>query len=130
MAGTRWRLARLTVNYRTPAEIMTAAAGLLAAIDPGQPPPQSVRETGVPPWRTATTRDALPGTLAEITAAEAESEGQLAVIVPDTRVAELGAAVSRAVPGVSYGERPDLTNPVVLLGAGQAKGLEFDSVHR
>lgn len=128
LAGDRWRLARLTVNYRTPAEIMAAAAGLLAAIDPEQPPPQSVRQSGVPPWRTATTRDALPATLAEITGAEAESEGQLAVIVPDTRVAELGGAVSRAVPGASYGERLDLTNPVVVLGAGQAKGLEFDSV--
>jgi len=56
-----WRLlARLTVNYRTPAEIMAATAALLAAIDPGQPRPRSVRQTGVPPWRMATTRDAPP----------------------------------------------------------------------
>ena len=128
LAGDRWRLARLTVNYRTPAEIMAATAALLAAIDPGQPPPQSVRQTGVPPWRMATTRDAFPATLAEITGAEAESEGRLAVIVPDTLVAELGDVVSRAVPGVSFGESPDLTSPVVVLGARQAKGLEFDSV--
>jgi hypothetical protein len=39
---------------------MAATADLLAAIDPGQQPPQSVRETGVLPWRMATTRDALP----------------------------------------------------------------------
>ncbi len=128
LAGDRWRLARLTVNYRTPAEIMAATAGLLAAIDPGQPPPQSVRQAGAPPWRMATTRDALPATLAEVTGEEAESEGHLAVIVPDTRVAELGDAVSRAVPGASYGESLDLTDPVVVLGARQAKGLEFDSV--
>jgi hypothetical protein len=76
----------------------------------------------------ATTRDALPATLAEITAAEAGGGGQLAVIVPDTRIAELGAAVSRAVPDVPFGGNPDLTSPVVLLGATQAKGLEFDSV--
>ena len=75
LAGDRWRLARLTVNYRTPAEIMTAAAGLLAAIDPGQPPPQSVRQAGVPPWRMATTRDALPATLAEITARGSQERG-------------------------------------------------------
>jgi DNA helicase IV len=36
LAGDRWRLAQLTVNYRTPAEIMAATADLLAAIDPGQ----------------------------------------------------------------------------------------------
>jgi DNA helicase IV len=128
LAGDRWRLARLTVNYRTPAEIMAATAALLAAIDPGQQPPLSVRETGAPPWRMATTRAAFPATLAQITAAEAASEGRLAVIVPDTWIAELGDAVSRAVPDVSFGGNPDLTSPVVLLGARQAKGLEFDSV--
>ena len=128
LAGDLWRLARLTVNYRTPAEIMAATAPLLAAIDPGQQPPLSVRETGVPPWRMTTTSNALPATLAQLTVAEATGEGQLAVIVPDARVAELGAAVARHVPDVSFGANPDLTSPVVLLGATQAKGLEFDSV--
>src|SRR6185437_10789654 len=128
LAGDRWRLARLTVNYRTPAEIMAAAAPLLAAIDPGQPPPRSVRATGVPPWRSATTSDELPAALAQLTAAEAAREGRLAVIVPDDRVPELGAAVARAVPALSFGPDPDLTSPVVLLGARQAKGLEFDAV--
>ena len=128
LVGDRWRLARLTVNYRTPAEIMAATAPILAAIAPGQPPPRSVRETGVRPWRMTTTSDALPATLAQLAATEAADEGQLAVIVPDTRVAELGAAVSRDVPDASFGGNPDLTSPVVLLGVTQAKGLEFDSV--
>jgi DNA helicase IV len=126
LAGDRWRLAELTVNYRTPAEIMAATADLLAAIDPGQQPPQSVRETGVRPWRMAV--DALPVTLAEVTAREAAGGGRLAVIVPDARVRELGEAVARATPSVSFGDSPDLTREVVLLGARQAKGLEFDSV--
>jgi DNA helicase IV len=128
LAGDRWRLTRLTVNYRTPAEIMAAAAGLLAAIDPGQPPPRSVRETGVPPWRMATADDTLAAVLADVIARDATETGRLAVIVPDARAAELGEAVGRAVPGVSYGDSPDLTSEIVLLGAGQAKGLEFDSV--
>jgi len=129
LAGDRWRLARLTVNYRTPAEIMAATADLLAAIDPGQQPPQSVRETGVRPWRMAvTSADALPLTLAEVTAREAAGGGRLAVIVPDARVRELGDFVSGAVPGVSFGDSPDLTSGIVLLGARQAKGLEFDAV--
>ncbi len=85
---------------------MAATADLLATIDPGLPPPQSVRQTGVPPWRMATTRDALPATLAEVTSAEARSEGRLAVIVPDTQVAELGHAISRAGPGASFGAGP------------------------
>jgi hypothetical protein len=82
----------------------------------------------VPPWRAATTRAALPAALARLTAAEARGEGRLAVIVPDDRVTELGEAVARAVPDVSFGPGPDLTSPVVLLGARQAKGLEFDAV--
>ena len=107
LAGDRWRLARLTVNYRTPAEITAATVALPAAIDPGQPPPQSVRQTGVPPWRMAATRDAFPATLAEITGAEAKSEGRLAVIVPDTVLhpgpppAELATLRVRRPPGGS-----------------------------
>jgi DNA helicase IV len=126
LAGDRWRLARLSVNYRTPAEIMAATAELLAAIDPDQEPPRSVRETGVRPWRLET--DALLVTLAEVTVREAAGGGRVAVIVPDARVRELGEAVAQAVPSVSFGDSPDLTSPVVLLGARQAKGLEFDSV--
>ena len=127
--GDRWRLARLSVNYRTPAEVMAATADLLAAIDPGQEPPRSVRETGMRPWRRATAADTLPATLAEIAAEEAESlrEGRLAVIVPDGRIDSLGAAVRGAVPA-AFGDAPDLTSRVVVLGVRQAKGLEFDSV--
>ncbi|HEU5389180.1 MAG TPA: ATP-binding domain-containing protein [Streptosporangiaceae bacterium] len=126
LAGDRWRLAQLTVNYRTPAEIMAATADLLAAIDPGQQQPRSVRETGVRPWRMAV--DALPVALASVTAREATGGGHLAVIVPDAQVRELGEAVAGAAPGMSFGDRPDLTSEIVLLGARQAKGLEFDSV--
>jgi DNA helicase IV len=69
-----------------------------------------------------------PATLAEVAVREAAGGGRLAVIVPDDRVRELGEAVLRAAPGVSFGDSPDLTSSVVLLGARQAKGLEFDSV--
>jgi DNA helicase IV len=128
--GDRWRLARLTVNYRTPTEIMAATADLLTAIDPDQEPPRSVRETGVRPWRLAVTAGDLPAALAGVAAKETAAlrDGRLAVIVPESRTGELGAAVARAVPEISYGEDADLTSTVVLLGVGQAKGLEFDAV--
>ncbi len=45
----RWREERLTVNYRTPAEIMAVAADVLAAIAPDERPPESVREEGAYP---------------------------------------------------------------------------------
>jgi superfamily I DNA/RNA helicase len=46
---------------------------------------------------------------------------------PQARL-ERGAEVARAVPGAAYGANPDLEAAVVVLGVGQAKGLEFDSV--
>ncbi|WP_405684774.1 ATP-binding domain-containing protein [Streptomyces sp. NBC_00057] len=65
-------------------------------------------------------------TLADLVVKEAAAldEGRLAVIVPDARRDELGAAVARAV----YGDEPDLQNRVVVLGVRQVKGLEFDAV--
>jgi DNA helicase IV len=45
----RWHEELLTVNYRTPAEIMAVAADVLASVAPGEQPPESVREEGVPP---------------------------------------------------------------------------------
>ena len=45
----RFREERLTVNYRTPGEIMAVAAGVLAAFAPDQRPPESVRTEGTPP---------------------------------------------------------------------------------
>ena len=45
----RWREERLTVNYRTPSEIMDVAADVLATVAPGDQPPESVREEGVAP---------------------------------------------------------------------------------
>jgi DNA helicase IV len=131
--GNRWRLERLTVNYRTPAEIMTVAADVAAGIDP--PPlaadlPQSVRESGAAPWRLGVAAEDLAGQLAKVVAEEAAAvgDGRLAVIVPVNRVAELGEVVRAAVSGVSVGADADLENPVVVLSVPQVKGLEFDSV--
>src|ERR1700722_17590042 len=49
LVGGRWREERLTVNYRTPAEIMTVAAEVLASVSPDERPPESVRSEGVGP---------------------------------------------------------------------------------
>jgi DNA helicase IV len=128
--GGRWRLAPLTINYRTPAEIMTVAADVLAAIDPHLELPRSVRESGRPPWRLEVAPGELAGALADTTrrAAALIGDGRLAVIVPAARLDELGKAISAAVPDAALGEQPELERPVVVLTVGQAKGLEFDSV--
>jgi DNA helicase IV len=128
--GDRWRLAPLTINYRTPAEIMTVAADVLAAIDPALELPRSVRESGSTPWRLEVAPGELAGSLADATkqAAARLGDGRLAVIVPAGRLLELGQAISAAVPGSAVGEQPELERPVVVLTVRQAKGLEFDSV--
>jgi len=128
--GDRWRLAGLTINYRTPAEIMAVAADVLAAIDPVLELPRSVRDTGTPPWRLAAAPEDLTDCLADATrrAAAPPGEGQLAVIVPAGRLDEFGKAIIAAVPDAAVGEHSELERPVVVLTVGQAKGLEFDTV--
>ncbi|MEU8616854.1 UvrD-helicase domain-containing protein [Streptomyces sp. NPDC048623] len=118
----RWELVRLGVNYRTPAEIMAVAAEVRRTADPGFEPPRSVRSTGVEPW-DRTVEDPVKET-ADAVAAELRAEGRIAVIAP----AGLHPELIAALPEASYGPKPDLTRPVVLLDPRQAKGLEFDTV--
>ncbi|MFC3738006.1 HelD family protein [Paractinoplanes deccanensis] len=128
--GQRWNLVELTVNYRTPAEVMAVAADVLAAVDPALEPPRSVRSAGVAPWALRVPPVALPAEViaaVRVEAAEA-GEGRVGVLVPEAREADLGRALLGAVPGAAVGEQPDLLNQVVLMTVRQAKGLEFDSV--
>ncbi|ATE52969.1 HelD family protein [Actinosynnema pretiosum] len=116
----RWKLTELTVNYRTPSEIMAVAADVLASVDADLAPPTSVRDSGFEPWarRVGSVADGL----AEVVGAESAAigDGKLAVIVPSARLAELRAVV----PGAT----DDLDAQVVVLGVTDTKGLEFDSV--
>jgi DNA helicase IV len=119
----RWHEELLTVNYRTPAEIMVVAADVLASVAPGEHPPESVREEGVPPRAVRGLAQVPEVVGAEL--AELGDGGKLAVIAPATRMAELARALPAAVPG----DRAQvLEAAVALLTVNQAKGLEFDRV--
>ncbi|MFT7839504.1 RNA polymerase recycling motor ATPase HelR [Saccharothrix sp. BKS2] len=98
----RWVYRSLTVNYRTPAEIMTVAAALLAEFAPGVRPPESVRACGVRPWSRRVDGDGWAAAIEEFTRDEAGREGTSVVIGPP--------GVPGAVP------------------ASETKGLEFDAV--
>jgi DNA helicase IV len=126
----RWNLAELTVNYRTPSEVMAVAGDVLAAVDPALQPPRSVRSSGVEPWALRVPPAALPAEIIAAVRLEAAEvgDGRVGVIVPEGREAELGKDLIEAVPGAAVGEQPDLLNQIVLMTVRQAKGLEFDSV--
>ncbi|MCV7199095.1 AAA family ATPase [Mycobacterium angelicum] len=98
----RWVYRSLSVNYRTPAEIMAVAARLLAEFAPGVQPPESVRACGVQPWARRLNEGELSTAIAEFVRDEAGREGTSVVIGP---------------PGV-----PGAVTP------SQTKGLEFDAV--
>ncbi|WP_200308986.1 HelD family protein [Streptomyces adelaidensis] len=120
----RWEHTRLGVNYRTPAEIMAVAAGVVRAEQPDFEPPSSVRSTGVRPWARRAAARELPAEVAKAAAELTPAEGRLAVIAPRA----LHRALAARLDGVTAGAEPDLTRTVVLLDPRQAKGLEFDSV--
>ncbi len=98
----RWVYRSLSVNYRTPAEIMTVAAALLAEFAPGVQPPESVRACGVLPWSRRVSDDELSSAIEEFVRDEAGREGTSVVIGPP------------GVPGA--------------VAASETKGLEFDAV--
>nr|WP_207312491.1 RNA polymerase recycling motor ATPase HelR [Lentzea alba] len=98
----RWEYRSLTVNYRTPAEIMAVAARVLAEFAPDVQAPESVRANGVQPWARQVSESELAAAIEEFERAEAGLEGTSVVIGPP------------GVPGT--------------VPASETKGLEYDSV--
>jgi DNA helicase IV len=128
-AGDRWTQAELSVNYRTPAEIMAVAADVLASIDPALSAPSSVRESGEQPWACRVDAGDLAAAVGRAAAAEAATvgSGRVAVLVPAALAADVGAAVLAAVPGAATGAAA-LDAQVGVFTVAEAKGLEFDAV--
>ncbi len=107
--------ATLTVNYRTPAEVMDVAAPVVLSVLADADVPTSVRSTGIPVERR--TVDALTEILAQWEASHAE--GVACVIASETWLHDsvhAGSAVSRETDRISW------------LTPTLAKGLEFDLV--
>ena len=125
----RHRLALLTVNYRTPSEIMDLAAGVLAVAAPELSPPDSVRSSGEPPVVQEVDRAALAKEVAAAAANFAVGDaGLVGVICPPSLIGAVEDALQAA--GVVYGEpeRGGLDETVTLVPVEVCKGLEFDSV--
>ncbi|MDA8359648.1 MAG: AAA family ATPase [Actinomycetota bacterium] len=131
--GTASRLVELTVSYRTPAEVVDVAAGVLAVSAPGLSPPVPVRRSGYRPVLVHTRPDMLARRVADQVSEElaAVAPGRTAVLVPpELRGSVVDALTSRGLDPVDPREPSGrgLDAPLVVLDAGEANGLEFDSV--
>jgi DNA helicase IV len=116
----RWRREELTVNYRTPAQIASAAEAMAIAHDLPVTRSVSVREGS---WPIEVVGDVVSGVRLAL-----EPEGTVAVIAPGERVAGLGDTLT-----AEFGDRvgmgaAGLGADIAVLGSREAKGLEFDSV--
>ncbi len=120
------RVVTLTVNYRTPAEIMDVAHRLLAAAAPDVPPTRAVRETGDHPRFEQVPADELVDAAVSAARAAVAEDGTVAVIAPS----DLHPAIVEGLADVgAVADSADaLDAPVAVLDARAAKGLEFDHV--
>jgi DNA helicase IV len=123
------RVAALTVNYRTPAEVMELAARVLAEVAPEIIPPVPVRRAGVDPVFETVPAGQLTAAAADAARLEAAEvgAGKVAVIAPmsltDALAAAIGPDLARAGTDAAV-----LDAHVAVLSLDSAKGLEFDSV--
>jgi DNA helicase IV len=126
----RWRLAELTVNYRTPAQVMHVAADVLAAAGVSAPTPESVREGDHPPTaRRVPAGDAGALVAAVVAELEAVGSGRLAVVTASGADGALRDGLTAALPPGTVGSgRTTLDSPVSVLDVTSVKGLEFDAV--
>jgi DNA helicase IV len=120
------RFVTLTINYRTPAEVMEVASRLLAVAAPTVEPSVSVRRTGEEPRFVAAPRAELVSVAARQTRGAFAQSGTVAVIAPEDLHGEIVDALADL--GATAGSADALDAPVTVLEPTSAKGLEFDHV--
>jgi DNA helicase IV len=120
------RFVTLTINYRTPAEVMEVASRLLAVAAPTVEPSRSVRATGEEPHFVSTTPTDLVATAAARVRDAIARTGTVAVIAPASMHAAVVAELR--TEGAVAGSAEALDAPIAVLDSTSAKGLEFDHV--
>ncbi len=120
----------LTIGYRVPGPIMDLAAKVLTIAAPQLDPPTSIRHVGESPSVVGVTDADLAGMLARVVLYELDAvgSGNLAVVVVESMVDRLGAALEDA--GIEHGRatREGLSRQVTVVAPSLVKGLELDSV--
>ncbi|HEX2700894.1 MAG TPA: UvrD-helicase domain-containing protein [Acidimicrobiales bacterium] len=124
------RVVELSVNYRTPSEVMALAGRVLAVTAPDLQPPLSVRSTGDQPVFVAAPPDGVAERAAELAAGEARTihPGTVALVVPPTLVGPVEDALAGAGTAFGSAERDGIDATITVIPVGMVKGLEFDSV--
>ncbi|HEX5586601.1 MAG TPA: UvrD-helicase domain-containing protein [Acidimicrobiia bacterium] len=120
------QLVGLSVNYRTPAEIMEFANQLLPAAAPGVDAAQPVRSTGAHPVIAAVDPAELTAAAAAAAARAADEGGTVAVIAPLALHAELTRLLAEV--GAVSDSLEAIDAAVAVLTPLDTKGLEFDHV--
>ncbi|MCH5641394.1 AAA family ATPase [Gordonia sp. ABSL49_1] len=111
--ANRWQLRELTVNYRTPDEIMRYAIRVLDRIGGSETAPTSLRSNGIAPVAVPT--DDIGAAVVEVS--KEQYSGLTAVLVPESLEATVSSALANA----------GLDDPPRVFTVRTAKGLEFDT---
>lgn len=117
---------RLSVNYRSPAEVFALASRVVQAEFPDADMPRAVRSTGREPELRETTSTDLEDDLADaVQRLLGEVGGTVGVIAPPSRGAALAEAVTARLT-----DRVDAAqlSRVLHVSPLEAKGLEYDAV--
>jgi DNA helicase IV len=126
---------QLTKGFRVPGEVIEYAARLLPTIAPGLEPPTSVRRARGDLELIRVAPERLLETVALTTRLAAEKVGSVGLITPDALLPGVVSALTTA--GIAHavlGEQPadpatvEFDNPLDVVPASLAKGLEFDHV--
>lgn len=117
---------RLSVNYRSPAEVFELAAQVVRQVYPKADLPTAVRSTGVHPTLLRVSDAGLVSELVRVVDAITDDvPGTVGIIAPPSRLDALRKALP---PRLSYRMNPANLARVMFVSPLEAKGLEYDAV--
>lgn len=117
---------RLSVNYRSPAEVFELAAQVVRQVYPNADLPKAVRSTGYYPQLLRVSNAGLVSELVRIVdAITDEVPGTVGIIAPPSRLDALRAALPSRL---AYRMNPVNLDRLMFVSPLEAKGLEYDAV--
>lgn len=125
--GDAWRLEELTVNYRTPAQVVAVAEAMALEHGVRVTRSRAVRE-GDWPVEVVVDRDLPSAVLAAVQSDLESIPGTIAVLASESLLPRLYPVLSSAFGSEIGLGAAGLTRRIVVLSPQEAKGLEFDAV--